>query len=124
MDFTHSFWQLGLGPDSQEGQYIITPDPRFSPKRVFHGTINALLHLQSFLANKPSLSLRDRILLWLYDCLFPEETVDGLLRDLHNVFAFYGAYNCILNPQKGDHFRPEARLCGRIISPNGIRFDH
>lgn len=45
-DFLNSYWQMFLGKESQECQYLITPNGVFSPNRVLHGKTNAVMHLQ------------------------------------------------------------------------------
>lgn len=123
IDFTHSFWKLGLHPDFQECQSIITPDGIFSPRRVFHGTTNAVLHLQSFRTHNLPTTLRDHILLWVDDCLFHRETTDGLIADIREFFVFCREYHWLLNTRKCELFRLNARWCGRIISPKGVKHD-
>lgn len=123
VDFTHSYWQLRLHEDSQECQSIITPDGIYSSTRVLHGTTNAVLYLQSFLAPHLPPTLRDRVLLLVDDWLFHEETIENLLHSIRSFLAFCVECNWLLNPCKCNFFLHEAKWCGRLISQSGIRHD-
>lgn len=123
VDFTHSYWQLPLHKDSQECQSFVTPDNVFTPTRVPHGTTNAVLHLQSFLSTKVPLDVKQRMLLWVDDCLFHAPTVKDLVLCLNSFFHFCSDFNLRLHPKKCVLYATSVKWCGRIISANGIRHD-
>lgn len=112
-----------LHPDSQECQSFITPDGAFSPRRVPHGTTNAVTHLQSSLSLTLPTELRQNPLLWLDDCLLHATTIEDFLRCLRVFLQYCDDYNWKLHPQKCILFSRSVRWCGRVISPEGIRQD-
>lgn len=83
---------------------------------------NAVIHLQSFLTHNLPYALHDGVLLSVDDCLFHDETVDGVLLDLRAFFTFCQEFNWLVYPMKCDLFCLQARWCGRIIYPAGIRY--
>jgi RNase H-like domain found in reverse transcriptase len=111
-----------LAPESQECQSFITPDGVFSPKRVLHGTSNAVLHLQAALQGvlKP---LAQQILAWLDDLLLHAKSVPTLLGFLRDFFLLCRLHNLKLHPGKCVLFATEVQWCGRLISRAGVRFD-
>jgi hypothetical protein len=121
-DLSLGYWQLELAPESQECQSFITPDGVFSPKRVLHGTSNAVLHLQAALQGvlKP---LAQQILAWLDDLLLHAKSVPTLLGFLRDFFLLCRQHNLKLHPGKCVLFATEVRWCGRLISSAGVRFD-
>lgn len=123
VDFTHSYWQLPLHKDSQECQSFVTPDNVFTPTRVPHGTTNAVLHLQSFLSTNAPAEVKQRMLLWVDDCLFHAPTATDLIKCLQSFFQFCSTYNLRLNPQKCVLYTTSVKWCGRIISATGVRHD-
>lgn len=61
-DLFHGYWQLLLSTCSQECQSLIAPDGIYTPTRVLHGTMNAVMCLQYTLATLLSDYLRANIL--------------------------------------------------------------
>ena len=100
LDLSHGYWQLPLHSDSQECQSFVTIDGIYTPTRVFHGTKNAVSHLQSALAGLLAPELRKKVLVWLDDILFHDPTIPGLLYSIRNFFAICIARNIKLHPLK------------------------
>lgn len=120
-DLTPSFRQLGLYPNSQESESIKTTDGLLSPRHIFHGTTNALLHVESFFIDDLPTKLRDHILLWADYCLFRNETIKDRMEELHRFFTFCRDFHWLLNPLQCELFRLHARWCGCLISSDGVR---
>lgn len=122
-DFSHSYWQLPLAAESQECQSFITPDGIITPTRVLHGTTNAVMFLQSTLATHLPAVLRQFLLWWLDDILLHSKTINDHLDGIRRLFDFCVEFNLKLHPLKCQLFRSTIRWCGRLLSPDGIRFD-
>lgn len=122
-DLSHCYWQLPLDKTSQECQSFITPDGIFSPTRVLHGTTNAVLFLQSTLAACLPQNLRSQILWWLDDILIFSETIPDHLLAIQRFLAFCLNHNFRLHPEKCTLLATRIQWCGRLIGPDGIRFD-
>lgn len=123
LDLSHGYWQFPLDESSQECQSFITPDGVFTPKRVLHGTTNAVTYLQSTIAHILPMDVRENVLYWLDDilCHAPDEST--LLKVLGKLFNTFAQYNIKLHPSKCRFFKREVRWCGRLLSADGVRFD-
>ena len=88
-----------------------------------HGTTNAVSHLQSSLTGIIPKDLLDSILIWLGDILLHAPTVENILESIRSFFALCTKYNIKLHPAKCILFTKEVRLCGRLISAEGICYD-
>lgn len=78
-DSSHSYWHLPLHGSSQALQSFITPVGVYTPSRVLHEMINAVMSLQSTMSSAFTPELRRRILLWLEDVLIHAPIIDRLL---------------------------------------------
>lgn len=122
-DLSHGYWQLPLHENSQALQTFITPDGLYSPTRVLHGTTNAVTHLQSCLTEILPETLVGAVLHWLDDILAHGETVNDLLEAVEQLLKLCLAYHIKLHPAKTTLYSQLIRWCGRLISPEGIKFD-
>ena len=85
---------------SQECQSFITPGGIYTPTRVFHGTNNAVSHLQSSLTGIIPKDLLDSILIWLDEILLHAPTVEIFLESIRSFFALCTKYKIKLHPAK------------------------
>lgn len=122
-DLSHGYWQLPLSEDSQECQSIITPDGIFSPTRVLHGSTNAVTHMRSAMQEVMPTDLAQQLLYWVDDFLLHASSVSDLIRYLEKFFKVCAERNIKLQPAKCTLFTQTVRWCGRLITPDGIRFD-
>lgn len=122
-DMSHSYWQLMLASESQECHSIITPDGTFTPNRVMYGTTNAVTHLQSSLTSIIPDEWKPNILIWLDDILLFAPTVEKLLMSIRSFFRLCVSYNIKLHPAKCILYTTEVRWCGRLVTPDGVRYD-
>lgn len=123
LDFIHSYWQLPLALRSQECQSFITHENVFTPRRVLHGTTNAVLHLQSFMTTNLPHDLKEKVLMWVDDILLHDEPERAIVDNLKRFFMFCDEFNIKLHPCKCTLFATSAKWCGRIISAAGVRQD-
>lgn len=122
-DLSHGYWQFPLAEESQECQSFITPDGIYTPRRVLHGTTNAVTYLQSSLATIIPESLRANVMFWLDDILLHSATVEGLVAAIQELIGIFAQHNIHLHPDKCLLYEEEMRWCGRHITRKGIRFD-
>ena len=123
MDLSNAYWQLPLEEDSQHLQSFITPDGIYTPRRVLHGTTNAVSYLQSNLSAILTPFLRDHVLIWLDDVLIYASSMTDLFQSIQEFFILCRTYRLYLHPKKCIMFTTRIRWCGRLITPKGIRFD-
>ena len=122
-DFSQAYWQVPLHPDCQHTQSFITPDGIYTPTRVLHGTTNAVLHLQSsFTAILPP-SLHSNSIIWLDDIILYASSPQQLMHYIYLFFQMCRYYNLSIHPHKCILYTTTIRWCGRLITPEGIKYD-
>lgn len=122
-DFTHSNWQVPREHESQKWQSSLAPDDVYTPTRIFNGTTNAVIHLQTFLTMNLAPELKEHTQLWVGDYLFLGSTVDTLLKHIRLFLAFCANHNWNLQLVKCVLYSTSVKGCGQIITADGIRHD-
>jgi Reverse transcriptase (RNA-dependent DNA polymerase) len=122
LDFCQGYWQILLHDDSQEFQSFITPDGVYTPKRVLHGTRNAMQHLQSILVVMMD-DIKANIKVWLDDCLLHAKNEVDLITTLKFFFEKCAKHGLKLHASKCVLFARQVKYCGRNISKDGVQYD-
>lgn len=123
LDQSHGYWKFTLHPSSQASKYFITPNLIYTPKRVMHGTKNAVKKLQSTLAGILPDTLQNSVLYWLADILLDSQSRDSLMDAIRYFFSTCKDYNIKLHPSKCTLFSKKIKWCGKIVSSTVIRYD-
>lgn len=123
VDYVVSYWQVLLEKSLQLSQFFTTFDGNFTPARVFNRSANAVHYFQYSLGELLPTELNKGLLRWLDDVLDHDKTVAEVLSRLPQFFSFCLEINLRLNPAKCVLYTTSIRWCGRIIFPDGTRFD-
>ena len=119
LDFLHGYWQFPLDDSSAECQSFHTPFGVYTPKRVLHGSTNAVSYFQS---SMESMFAHLDLLIYLDDLLGYAVDPTSLLEKLRLVFGVCRVRGLKLNPEKCQLITQEVQFCGRTINKNGIKF--
>jgi Reverse transcriptase (RNA-dependent DNA polymerase) len=122
LDCCQGYWQIPLHKDSQDCQSFITPDGEYTPTRVLHETRNATQHLQSVLVFMMD-DIKSNIKAWLDDFLLHTKAEVDLLEPLNFFFKKCQEHGLKLDASKSLLFATSVRLCGSLITKDGVRFD-
>jgi RNase H-like domain found in reverse transcriptase/Reverse transcriptase (RNA-dependent DNA polymerase) len=122
LDLMQGYWQIPLHEDSQECQSIITPDGVYTPTRMQHGTFNATVHMQSIMEDLMQ-DIRHSVKIWLDDNMINLTIEEKLLERLEHFYKTCLQHGLFLHAAKCDFCGTEVRYCGRIITPEGVRYD-
>ncbi len=122
VDMAHAYWQLPLAPESQEMLSIQTPLGVYSSRRLLQGSTDAGNHFQA--VTQDALQGRvDNLLQWLDDFLVLSRNETELLDSIQEFLTVCAEYGFKIHAEKTQFFLKNAKFCGRILSPDGVRFD-
>lgn len=68
-------------------------------------------------------TLSSKLLLWMYDMLLKLASLEEPFDSIGLPFSFFPMLNVILHPDIYDLFTRKTRWCGRLITPEGVRYD-
>lgn len=122
LDMCHAYWQIPLHEDSQECMSIQTAVGVHTPSRLLQGQTDARNHFQC-VTSPISSSVIDKSIRWLDDFLIHATTEEELLRNIQLFFTKCREFGLKLHAKKCELFLKEIKFCGRIIGPDGIRYN-
>lgn len=103
----------------------MTEDKIFTPTRLQQGSVDSSIHFQKPIEKilREVDLLYQNVLVWVDDLLIYADTIDELLRCLERLYAQLEQHGLFLGTKKTCLYTQRAKWYGRVLTPDGIKYD-
>ena len=123
MDCKNGYWQIKLHKDSQPLFSFSTHRTVYSPTRVPHGAMDAVMHFTHLMMTLFKAKVFKGILPFLDDLLLYSETLDGLYDIFKWTLERARAVGIKFSAKKLNIMADEIKWCGKVITRDGVKVD-
>ena len=123
LDAFKGFWMMPLAEECQEMFSFMTDRGVFTPTRSIQGALNSATQFQARMYEMYKELLHHSLIIWIDDLLGHAATEEKWFSILSRTLELAEQYDLKLNLEKCNLFLQEAKFCGRIFTPGGVKHD-
>jgi len=123
LDAFKGFWIMPLAKDCQEMFSFMTDKGVFTPTRSIQGALNSASQFQARMYEIYKELLFESLIIWIDDLLGHAPSEGKWFQILARTLELAEKYDLKFNLDKCNLFLKEAKFCGKVFTPEGVKHD-